>query len=195
MQPRATERHSDMTDRQLIEAYAGGHDLQAFSAFVDRHQSALLSFASAFLRDDSLAQDIVQEVFLRAARDPGRILKFKPDGHERNWLLKVVRDLSVDSLRRKASERKALDKIAQTTPETAASAEANAEQAEEAQSVRTAIGRLKPRLQELLILKIQEQKTYREIAQITGLSVTNVGFLLHQAMEALAQELKQVRSS
>ncbi len=74
----------------------------AFSEFVDRHESALLSFAAAFLRDETLAQDIVQEAFLRAARDPHRLLK-NQDNHAsgRNWLLKVVRDLSVDSLRKK----------------------------------------------------------------------------------------------
>ncbi len=82
----------------------------AFSEFVDRHESALLSFAGAFLRDETLAQDVVQEAFLRAARDPQRLLK-NPESHTsgRNWLLKVVRDLSIDSLRKRASERRALN--------------------------------------------------------------------------------------
>jgi DNA-directed RNA polymerase specialized sigma24 family protein len=39
---------------------------------------------------------------------------------------------------------------------------------------------------------VREKKSYKEIAQITGLSVTNVGFLLHQAMTALSGELQKV---
>ena len=180
-----------MTDRQLIEAYAGGRDLQAFGLFVERHQSALLSFASAFLRDDTLAQDIVQETFLRAARDPGRILKCAPGGSdERNWLLKVVRDLSIDSLRRRASERRVVSEIAAVQERAAPPPDVAMEGEEQAAQMRAAIDRLKPRLREILILKVREKKSYREIAEITGLSVTNVGFLLHQAMRALAEEMK-----
>ena len=40
-------------------------------------------------------------------------------------------------------------------------------------------------------MKVREKKSYKEIAEITGLSVTNVGFLLHQAMQALAEEMKK----
>lgn len=180
-----------MTDRQLIEAYAGTRDLNAFGVFVDRHQSALLSFASAFLRDDTLAQDIVQEAFLRAASDPQRILKCEAGGpSERNWLLKVVRDLSVDSIRRRASEKRAVNAAAAVREKSAPAADAALEGQEQAARVRAAIDRLKPRWRELLILKVRQKKSYKEIATITGLTVTNVGFLLHQAMQALAEELK-----
>jgi len=55
--------------------------------------------------------------------------------------------------------------------------------------MRAAIGQLRPRYRELLLLKVQERKSYKEIAQITGLSVTNVGFLLHQAVKELAKGL------
>jgi len=180
-----------MTDRQLLEAYAGGRDFQAFGAFVERHEGALLSFAAAFLRDDMLAQDVVQETFLKAAREPQRLLKWHTDGaSERNWLLKVTRDLSVDNLRRRASEKRVVSKMAAGAETSSPPADASAELSEEAARVRAAIERLRPRLRELLILKVREQKSYKEIAQITGLSVTNVGFLLHQAMQELSKELK-----
>jgi RNA polymerase sigma-70 factor (ECF subfamily) len=179
-----------MTDRQLLEAYAGRRDSQAFGAFVERHEGALLSFAAAFLRDDTAAQDVVQEAFLKAARDPQRVLRCQADGvGERNWLLKVVRDLSVDSLRRRATERKVVGRIAAGAETTEPAADVHAEQQEESARVCAAIDRLRPRLRELLILKVREQKSYKEIAQITGLSVTNVGFLLHQAMQELGKEL------
>jgi RNA polymerase sigma-70 factor (ECF subfamily) len=175
----------------------------AFSDVVDRHERALLSFAAAFLRDEAAAQDVVQEAFLRAARDPQRLLSLDdppgsggtggPGGSGvRNWLLKVVRDLSVDSLRRKASERRALNGLAavsaRSTPGPDAVLEAREEHAHRTDRARAAIDALRPRLREVLLLKVREKKSYKEIAEICGLTVTNVGFLLHQAM----QELKQI---
>jgi RNA polymerase sigma-70 factor (ECF subfamily) len=180
-----------MTDRQLVEAYAGRQDCRALGVFITRHEAALLSFATAFLRNDTLAQDIVQETFLRVARNPQRMLQIQGgDANERNWLLKVVRDLSIDSLRRRATERKAAVEIAAIAPTTAPAADALAEAQEEVDRVRAAIDRLPPRLRELVILKVRQQKSYKEIAAITGLTVTNVGFLLHQAMKALGKELR-----
>ena len=183
----------EMTDRQLLQSYADGRNVQAFDVFVDRHENALLSFAASFLRDEGQAQDVVQETFFRVARYPKRILSATGAGAvERNWLLKVVRDLSIDNLRRRAVERKAaslLRAAAAAAGQVAPSAEEGAERGERSAQVRAAIERLTPRLRELMILKVREQKSYKEIAQITGLSVTNVGFVLYQAMQALEKEL------
>lgn len=184
-----------MTDRQLIEAYAGRRDSLAFGEFVGRHESALLSFASAYLRDETLAQDVVQEAFLRAARDPHRLLKHQDNQTSgRNWLLKVVRDLSIDSLRKKATERRAMSGKAEVTETSAPGPDVMMEAQEQAQATRDAIDRLRPRLRELLILKVRENKSYKEIAEITGLTVTNVGFLLHQAMQELQKEVRGPRT-
>ena len=43
---------------------------------------------------------------------------------------------------------------------------------------------------DVLILKIQEGKSYREISEITGLSTSNVGYLIHHGLKALASQLK-----
>ena len=187
------EGKARLTDRQLIEAYAGGRDTMAFSEFVDRHESALLSFASAFLRDEQQAQDVVQEAFMRAARDPQRLLTTQHDHSSgRNWLLKVVRDLSIDSLRKKASERRMIHGMMFVVERATPAPDDAVEASERVQAARDAIDRLRPRLREVMILKVREKKSYKEIAEITGLTATNVGFLLHQAMQELQKELKRV---
>jgi RNA polymerase sigma factor (sigma-70 family) len=184
-------RWNAMNDRQLLLAYVRSQDVQAFGAFVVRHENALLSFAAAFLRDEASAQDVVQEAFLRAARNPHRLLEVpeQPAGG-RNWLLKVVRDLSVDCLRKRASERRAVEGLAVVAPKAVPAPATAVEGREELDRMRAAIANLKPRYRELLLLKVQEGKSYKEIALITGLSVTNVGFLLHQAVKELAEEMK-----
>jgi RNA polymerase sigma-70 factor (ECF subfamily) len=110
-----------------------------------------------------------------------------------------VRDLSIDSLRRKASERRALNGFAavtaRSTPGPDALLEAREEHASHADRARAAIAALRPRLRELLILKVREKKSYKEIAAICGLSVTNVGFLLHQAMQELKRSVEANESA
>jgi RNA polymerase sigma factor (sigma-70 family) len=59
------------------------------------------------------------------------------------------------------------------------------EQAETRASVLELIGGLPPNQQEVVRLKFQHGFSYKEIARITGLSVTNVGFLIHTAVSRL----------
>ncbi len=180
-----------MTDRQLLQAYAGQQDLGAFEAFVLRHEGALLTFAAGLLKDSAGAQDVVQEVFLRVARSPQRVLDQTGSG-ERNWLLKVARDLSLDCLRRRSRERKAVEALALTPADSPPTQEAASQASEDLHAMQAAIDALPPRLRELVILKISEGKSYKEMALITGLSVTNVGFLLHQALRQLRHASQDV---
>lgn len=50
---------------------------------------------------------------------------------------------------------------------------------------------LNHREQQLVILKVYEEKSYREISGITGLTVGNVGYILHHAMKKLARHLRE----
>jgi RNA polymerase sigma-70 factor (ECF subfamily) len=181
-----------MTDQELLRAYIDGRDVDSLGAFLTRYQDSLLCFVAKLLGDHEAAQDVVQETFLVVARHPRRLLDVESC---HNWLLRVARNLGIDHLRRLARHRRHAAAAAEQ-----AAAEARARQDEEAAAierdetcvrVRAAIERLKPRHRELLLLKVQEGKTYREISEITGLSVTNVGYLLHQAMKTLAARLKE----
>ena len=49
---------------------------------------------------------------------------------------------------------------------------------------------LPPNQRDVLILKIHENKSYREISEITGLTLSNVGYLVHCGLKALARELR-----
>jgi DNA-binding CsgD family transcriptional regulator len=79
--------------------------------------------------------------------------------------------------------------VAERTASDAAGAQATRDAALETEEsrrrVRAEIDRLNPRHREILLLKIEENKSYKEIAEITGLTATNVGYLLHTAMQAL----------
>ena len=182
-----------MTDRTLLEAYADTGDSECLGIFLKRYETSLIRFVSNFLGDEGIAQDIVQETFLKVARRPGKLLGVRSF---HNWLLKVARNQSIDHLRRVIRQRKHKSKLQQEAESRAAQANTAIETLEHSERnarVRMEIDLLRPKLREVMLLKVQESKSYREIAEITGLPVTNVGYLVHQAMQALRSSLRDLR--
>ena len=185
----------EMTDQDLLRAYVHSQDVDSLGVFLGRYEGPLLRFVANFLRDESAAQDIVQETFLRVAKKPSKLLDVSSC---HNWLLKIARNLSIDHLRRLARNRKhsrALEYEAARSAAAAVPAIDRLEKSERMARVRSEIDRLRPRLRMVMLLKVQEGKSYREIAEITGLTTTNVGYLIHQAMKTLKTRLEDLREA
>lgn len=181
-----------MTDRDLLRAYADTSDTDSLGVFFGRYQDPLVRFASRLLGDPDAAQDVVQETFLQVARHPRKLLDVESC---HNWLLKVARNIGITQLRRKARAKRHAGAVAARAQEAAETRETEKSEAIEIEEmrarVRAEVERLGPRYRELLLLKVQEDKSYKEIAEITGLSVTNVGYLLHMAMKDLSRKLQR----
>ena len=185
----------EMTDQDLLRAYVHSQDVDSLGVFLGRYEGPLMRFVANFLRDESAAQDIVQETFLRVAKKPSKLLDVNSC---HNWLLKIARNLSIDHLRRLARSRKhsrALEYEAARSAAAAVPAIDRLEKSERMARVRSEIDRLRPRLRMVMLLKVQEGKSYREIAEITGLTTTNVGYLIHQAMKTLKTRLEDLREA
>ncbi|MGQ9661585.1 MAG: RNA polymerase sigma factor [Kiritimatiellia bacterium] len=164
--------------------------LEAFERIVDEYERPLLRYATRLTQDRNAAEDIVQEAFIRLFRSwPG---EFRLDPDLLNWLYRVTHNCAVDYVRKRTRRgllhaQLAEDQESTTEPscglETAVS--------DMAARAAAALSSLSLRERQLVILKVFEDKSYREISEITGLTVTNVGYILHHAMKKLAAELKQ----
>ncbi|MDA8746210.1 sigma-70 family RNA polymerase sigma factor [Rubripirellula amarantea] len=150
------------------------------STLVDRFERPLLAYASRMLNGDwSEAQDAVQETFLRLCReDPEKIRN-----RVAAWLFFVCRSRVIDMLRTK--KPMPIDASVQAMPDLAQTAPEVVSDAEEQTQLLAALDDLTPKQQEVLRLRMQGGLSYREIAEVTGLTVTNVGFHLHAAVKSL----------
>lgn len=151
-------------------------------ALVEAYQAPLLRYAFRLVRDEDRAQDIVQEVFVQYFQSPPRA------GDERqlsNWLFRVAHNRAVDLIRRESRMREQAQ--AMPDPGSAPPATEALIRDETRNQLDALIDRLTENQRTCLVLKFQEDKSYREISEITGLSVSNVGFLLHQAVKKLGQ--------
>ena len=154
------------------------------------HEGALLRYAARLLRDHDAAQDAVQEAFIRYVRylqKPG----CKDIELPAAWLYRTTRNLCLDRLRLLKTKMEVLVDELPEHPELSESPEHVMAKNEEHEIVRTLINKLEPRDREVLILKVEHGKTYKEIAEIMKLSVGNVGFILHNTIKRLQQERQE----
>jgi RNA polymerase sigma factor (sigma-70 family) len=164
-----------------------------FTTVVDRYERPLVAYALRYVHDLDAARDVVQDVFITlhglAVQDQeGMAARLAP------WLFTVCRNRCIDHQRSHAVSRKAdaMDLATQTS--SAAAPGAAIEHAETRSQVLAALSQLPPRQQEVLRLKFEQGLSYADIAAVTTLSVTNVGFLLSTGLATLRQQLAGAHS-
>ncbi|MDG1873358.1 MAG: sigma-70 family RNA polymerase sigma factor [Mariniblastus sp.] len=158
---------------------------------IDEHEASLLRYANHFVHDLETARDIVQDTFLQLCRHPNEELRPRLA----QWLFTVCRNRAIDVCRKErrmklAPENQLTDHLDAQSDESVNPA-ARLESSETAAGLLQQVGRLPDRQQEVLRLKFNVGLSYKEIAEVTGLSSTNVGFILHTAISKLRQRLVQ----
>ena len=153
---------------------------------VRRFELPLLQYAGRIVGCPDRARDVVQDTFLRLLeRGPGpEALAADPNAAAR-WLFTVCRHRALDVCR-KEHRMTYLDPDADRDPPDPEPGPAEAmARKETAGLLLRLVATLPARQQEVVQLKFQNGLSYQEISDITQLSVSNVGFLLHHALKAL----------
>jgi len=152
-------------------------------------EAPLLSYALRLAGEPGLAEDVVQEAFMKLHA------QFKEVREPQRWLYRTVHNLALNQ-RRHASKIVSLDQpvedaaVASTemTDPTPMPDEQIARW-EGIGLVRLSLQILDERSRELIRLKFNEEMSYKQISERTGLKIGHVGYLLHHALKAIADEL------
>jgi RNA polymerase sigma-70 factor (ECF subfamily) len=161
-------------------------DVPDFAALLDRYERPLVRYATSLLGDVENARDVVQETFIRLLRissSGGGDGAVAPPRLEA-WLFTVCRHCAIDH-QRKHSRIIPMPTLDDRRPDEAPSPAARLEKDESARLLFRLLDRLSPNQREVIRLKFQNDLSYKEIAEITQLSVTNVGFLIHTGLKKL----------
>ncbi len=162
----------------------------ALDRLMAAYEAPLLRYAGRILRDPAAAQDVVQNTFLRFLRSRPRA--WEPGPALASWLYRVTHNEAVSHLRRESRRRLLHRRHAETHPtELPPDLGPAARVSDEGLAAARALGRLTLREQQLVILKVYEQKSYKEIGDITGLTGSYIGYLLHHAMRKMAADLRR----
>jgi RNA polymerase sigma-70 factor (ECF subfamily) len=184
------------SDEELMVAFQGG-EKPAFEELLKRHQNGVYNFIFRFLGNRELAEEVFQEAFFKVHQAADRYL---PNGKFTTWLYTIVRNLCVDTFRRKKirvaislDERRDEgdaslgDKIAgDNIP---ADIVSSARQIESA--LESALAKLNDDQREVFLLREKEGFKFEEIADMTGVSVNTVKSRMRYALEGLRRALKQ----
>jgi RNA polymerase sigma factor (sigma-70 family) len=155
---------------------------KTIAALFESEESALLHFAIGIVRRRIVAEELVQEAFLRLHKVWGQV------DNPRGWLYRTTRNLAINHLR-------------DTHPETQLDEERAAQdqslprellgRSEAIGTVRMLLAEMTEEDRNLIRLKYQDELKYQEISSRTGLSVGNVGFRLHHVLKGLLDGLRR----
>jgi RNA polymerase sigma factor (sigma-70 family) len=150
---------------------------------LDLYESSLIAYATSILGgDEERARDVVQDTLLKLyLADPQRVSE-----NLKAWLYAVCRNRALDVLRKEhrlvlADDDDRADWLDELQSEPAHDSGRD----EILEQIWHAAEQLPKNQQDVLRLKFQHDLSYKDISNTTGLSVTNVGFLLHTAVKRL----------
>ncbi len=159
----------------------------AFAAVYDHYFPRVYNYVRYRIGDATAADDVTALVFERALAN---LARYRPDRAPfAAWLFCIARNAVIDHLRRRRVQRLlSLDVLRNTAgaepspPEAVAGAEKRA-------ALLAAVARLSERERDLIALRFAAGLTNRRIAELTGLSASNVGVILYRAVQKLREEI------
>lgn len=190
------KRSLDPPDEALMVRYQRG-DRAAFAELVRRHQTALFNFALRQVRIPQVAEDVVQESFVRVVQ---KAVDFKHEARFTTWVYTITRNLCIDHLRKRAHRKHpSLDAsrgeegegptLGEQTADPRASVEREATGTELKERIARAVDNLPDEQREVFLMREMANLPFKEIAEITGVSENTVKSRMRYALERLQEHL------
>ena len=173
---------------QLMLALRAG-DAAAFDVLFRRWSGPLLRYLERMLRDRAVAEELVQEAFIRVheARE-----RYRPDARFSTWLYRIATNLALNELRRprhravhRSADEEGVPLLADAGPGTEAVVDARRRGAAAAR----ALGELPEKQRAALCLAAVEGLSYAEVAEALDVTEKAVKSLVHRARSSLARRL------
>jgi len=179
----------DSINPGVISACQQG-DREAFRLLFEAYKDRVFSIACYSLGNEAAADDVTQQIFVKLFT---RIGQFRGDSEFTTWLYRLVINSCLDERRKQrrflpVEEVAPMSKAVYRKPP-----EARYERREIADTVKEAIGGLKPKMRVPIMLKYIEGCSYEEIAKVLGCSKGTVASRLNRAHKALAKKLSHLR--
>jgi RNA polymerase sigma-70 factor (ECF subfamily) len=187
------QRTSELDDAALMAGAARG-DIGAFEQLVERHQALVIGTVGRMLGNNSDAEDVAQQVFVRVWKSAER---YRPTAKFTTWLLTITRNLVFNEARRRkrhpgdlldvheGEEALALVDSAGRVPDE------QLLEAELQREIDRAILALPEKQRMAVVLRRYEDKSYEEIGEVLGLSIAAVKSLLFRARTELRTTLSR----
>jgi len=185
-------------DQLLVERVQAG-DQTAFDLLVRKYQHRILAVIGRFIRDPAEAQDVAQEVFLRAYRALGN---FRGDSAFYTWVYKIAVNTAKNHLvaqsRRPPGDDVAIEDAVHFTADSQLKDRATPEnellRQEIERHVTAAVDDLPEELRMAITLREVDGLSYEEIAEVMGCPIGTVRSRIFRAREAIERRIRPLLS-
>jgi len=165
---------SALTDEQLVRAYAKGNN-EAFDTLLRRHQDRIFSYILRIIKNEDIANDIFQETFVKAIQTI-RLGRYTENGKFPAWISRIAHNLIIDYYRQEKSEN--LQSADLTDVDILNRKELCEDTIEDIMisnqirdDVKYLIEELPELQKEVLMMRYYQNLSFKEIAEITGVSI------------------------
>jgi len=178
-----------LSDVALVEQTLGGKQ-EAFAVLVERYKDAVQNLAYRMLSNVTEAEDVTQEVFVRAYT---QLATYKPAHKFSTWLLSIASHLAIDQLRRRRFLALPLEDVPflEWITDLGAGPEQSALAGEQQDEIQAYLQRLHSKYRSVIVLRYWYDFSYEEIAAMLKLTPALVKARLHRARELLARYMKE----
>jgi RNA polymerase sigma-70 factor (ECF subfamily) len=180
--PVETTAREASSDEMLIKRIANGEQL-AMRLLFGRHQVQLYRWLVRLVRDETLAEDLLSEVFLDVWR---QAVSFEGRSSVSTWLLAIARYKALSALRRRI-DMQLDDEIAAAIPDTADNPERALQNKDRDELLRRSVARLSPEHGEVIDLVYYHGKSVKEVAEVVGVAEATVKTRMFYARRKLAE--------
>ncbi len=181
-----------LDDSQLLSAYVKG-DEEAFAELVGRHKDRVFTTILLIVKDRYLAEDLMQEVFIKAIRTL-KSGKYNEEGKFLPWILRIAHNLAIDQFRK---DKRYPTIVMEDGSSVFNTLEFSEESIENKQIKQDTYNLLKKYIQELpeaqkevLVMRHYMQMSFQEIADVTGVSINTALGRMRYALINLRKKLK-----
>jgi RNA polymerase sigma factor (sigma-70 family) len=169
-----------LSDQELLREYAECRSESAFAELVARHVDLVHSAAARMVRDEHLAQDVAQKVFLALAEDAGKLARHPVLC---GWLHQTTRNLAAKTIRSEVNRRAREQEVAAMNELLSAESETSWDEIKP--HVDAALGDLDSSDRDAVMLRYFQSKSAREIGTVLGISEEAAQKRVHRALDRL----------
>lgn len=177
-------------DKYIISQIRKG-DVSAFSVLIDRHRPMVFTLAFQLLKNREDAEEVAQDAFFKAYRN---LNAFEERSSFATWIYRIAYNQAISKLRSRKEEMMRIDEGSKAGEKFAFNSETldGLEAGDRQRYLTAALNGIKSDEAAMLTLFYFKELSIEEIAEVTGLSKSNVKVKLHRGRKSLLEELQNL---
>ena len=197
-----TLKHSSLSDKELVYLYRHESDMEAFKTLFNRYESKIYSYIYSMINNAEIASDLFQDTFTKVITKMEK--NYNEEGKWIAWVMRIAHNATIDYLRRakkfvqissSSDEEENTDFFHRVADEGALNASEAYIQHEDKKRMYKHISRLPEEQRAVVMLRHYEELSFKEIAEITGVSINTALGRMRYALSNLRKYFEEEKES